>query len=94
MQANFHSENAYSFILIIKEFFVVVLKSPQDDNKNKMPGDLLISLQPLTIYIPQMQIPKIYIEIGGIVHDRLIILQTNDEILAIQSLQNLNTRVN
>lgn len=88
MDAKFHSENEYGFILNILNTYVVIKKTLKDDHyPYDSFGYLLALYQPLKIYIPQLPHPKIYIEIGGISYDRLIVMQTEDEVEAVKSLQ-------
>ncbi|WP_087088029.1 hypothetical protein [Acinetobacter pittii] len=90
MDAKFHSENEYGFILNILNTYVVIKKTLKDDHyPYDSFGYLLALYQPLKVYIPQLPHPKIYIEIGGISYDRLIVIQTEDEVEAINGLQGL-----
>jgi hypothetical protein len=94
MDAKFHSENDYGFILNILNHYVVIKKSVKD---NYYPYDsfgyLLALYQPLKVYIPQLPHPKIYIEIGGISYDRVIVMQTEDEKEAMNVLMELEQLV-
>ncbi|WP_336963881.1 hypothetical protein [Acinetobacter pittii] len=94
MDAKFHSENDYGFILNILNHYVVIKKSVKD---NYYPYDsfgyLLALYQPLKVYIPQLPHPKIYIEIGGISYDRVIVMQTEDEKEAMNILMELEQLV-
>ncbi len=94
MDAKFHSENDYGFILNILNHYVVIKKSLKD---NYYPYDsfgyLLALYQPLKVYIPQLPHPKIYIEIGGISYDRVIVMQTEDEKEAMNVLMELEQLV-
>ncbi|WP_252406603.1 hypothetical protein [Acinetobacter pittii] len=56
-------------------------------------GYLLALYQPLKVYIPQLPHPKIYIEVGGISYDRMIVMQTEDETEAINILLSLGQLV-
>ncbi|MEC6001074.1 hypothetical protein [Acinetobacter pittii] len=73
MDAKFHSENEYGFILNILNNYVVIKKTLKDDHyPYDSFGYLLALYQPLKVYIPQLPHPKIYIEVGGISYDRMI----------------------
>ena len=77
MDAKFHSENEYGFILNILNNYVVIKKALKDDHyPYDSFGYLLALYQPLKVYIPQLPHPKIYIEVGGISYDRMIVMQT------------------
>jgi len=90
MDAKFHSENEYGFILDILNTYMVIKKTLKDDHyPYDSFGYLLALYQPLKVYIPQLPHPKIYIEIGGISYDRMIVGQTEDEREAIKLLQSL-----
>ncbi|MDD9317502.1 hypothetical protein [Acinetobacter lactucae] len=90
MDAKFHSENEYGFILNILNTYVVIKKTLKDDHyPYDSFGYLLALYQPLKVYIPQLPHPKIYIEIGGISYDRMIVMQTEDEVEAVNGLQGL-----
>ncbi|MCG5225655.1 hypothetical protein SOI76_07005 [Acinetobacter pittii] len=94
MDAKFHSENDYGFILNILNHYVVIKKSVKDDYyPYDSFGYLLALYQPLKVYIPQLPHPKIYIEIGGISYDRVIVMQTEDEKEAMNILMELEQLV-
>ncbi|KRI53770.1 hypothetical protein [Acinetobacter pittii] len=94
MDAKFHSENDYGFILNILNHYVVIKKSVKDDYyPYDSFGYLLALYQPLKVYIPQLPHPKIYIEIGGISYDRVIVMQTEDEKEAMNVLMELEQLV-
>lgn len=94
MDAKFHSENEYGFILDILNTYMVIKKTLKNDHyPYDSFGYLLALYQPLKVYIPQLSNPKIYIEIGGISYDRMIVGQTEDETEAINILSNLGQLV-
>ena len=94
MDAKFHSENEYGFILNILNTYMVIKKTLKDDHyPYDSFGYLLALYQPLKVYISQLPHPKIYIEIGGISYDRMIAGQTEDETEAINILLNLGQLV-
>lgn len=94
MDAKFHSENEYGFILDILNTYVVVKKTLKNDHyPYDSFGYLLALYQPLKVYIPQLPHPKIYIEIGGISYDRMIVMQTADETEAMNVLLDLGQLV-
>lgn len=94
MDAKFHSENDYGFILNILNHYVVIKKSVKDDYyPYDSFGYLLALYQPLKVYIPQLPHPKIYIEIGGISYDRVIVMQIEDEKEAMNVLMELEQLV-
>lgn len=94
MDAKFHSENEYGFILDILNTYMVIKKTLKDDHyPYDSFGYLLALYQPLKVYIPQLPHPKIYIEIGGISYDRMIVGQTENETEAINILLNLGQLV-
>lgn len=94
MDTKFHSENDYGFILNILNHYVVIKKSVKDDYyPYDSFGYLLALYQPLKVYIPQLPHPKIYIEIGGISYDRVIVMQTEDEKEAMNVLMELEQLV-
>ncbi|MBN6491909.1 hypothetical protein [Acinetobacter pittii] len=94
MDAKFHSENDYGFILNILNHYVVIKKSVKDDYyPYDSFGYLLALYQPLKVYIPQLPHPKIYIEIGSISYDRVIVMQTEDEKEAMNVLMELEQLV-
>ncbi|GEA66413.1 hypothetical protein PA3_05710 [Acinetobacter pittii] len=94
MDAKFHSENEYGFFLNILNNYVVIKKTLKEDHyPYDSFGYLLALYQPLKVYIPQLPHPKIYIEVGGISYDRMIVMQTEDEAEAINILLSLGQLV-
>ncbi|NUF17375.1 hypothetical protein, partial [Acinetobacter lactucae] len=86
--------NEYGFILNILNMYLVVKKPLENDHYPYVSFGYLLNLyQPFKVYIPQLPHPKIYIEIGGISYDRMIVRQTEDEGEAMNVLKDLGQLV-